>query len=95
MHNPEYFQIFERDHPVIGAHFSTKKEARDYLKEIASQIQTSNNTPFLFNSYQRKLAHLPLRDMLFLRKVYADGHEENVTLLIRTMKMTAQHNNIF
>lgn len=86
MQTQEYYQIFERDHPIIGAYFKTKKEAQNYLKKIALDIDSANKSPFLFNAYVRRLPYLPIRDILFLKKIYADGHEETVTLVIKQIK---------
>ncbi|HSW77922.1 MAG TPA: hypothetical protein VLG36_03930 [Candidatus Chromulinivoraceae bacterium] len=93
MQNQEYYQIFERDHPIIGAYFPTKKEAQNHLKKIALDIDSANKTPILFSTYERRLSYLPIRDILFLKKIYADGHEESVSLVIRTIKTVAQYNN--
>ena len=94
MQSQEYYQIFERDHPIVGAYFQTKKEARNYLKDVALQIEKAEKSPILFNTYVRRLSSLPIRDILFLKKVYADGHEETLTLVIRNVKTVTQYNKI-
>ena len=93
MQNQEYYQIFERDHPIIEAHFRTKKEAQNHLKKLALEIESAGKSPFLFSSYERRLPYLPIRDILFLKKLYADGHEETISLVIRHIKLAPQYIN--
>lgn len=90
MQNHEYYQIFEKEHPLIDGHFLTKREARRHLQKIAVEIESKGTSPFLFTTYVRRLSHLPVRDILFLKRIYADGHEEPVSLVIRRIKYTAQ-----
>jgi hypothetical protein len=90
--NQQYYQVFENNHPLINANFETIKGARDYLKNIAHLIQSSDNVP-PFTVYERRLSHLPLRNILWLKRLYADGHEENVTLMIKEVKLSPFNNN--
>jgi hypothetical protein len=89
----EYYQIYENNHPVIDANFETMKGARDYLKNIARLVEASD-TDFYFSRYQRRLAHIPLRDILWLKRLYADGHEEKVTFVIRVVRLSPYTNII-
>jgi hypothetical protein len=93
MQNHEYYQIFEKDHPLVGAHFQTKKQAQNHLKKIALEVDSKGKSPFLFTTYERRLPYLPIRDILFLKRIYADGHEETVTLVIRHIKLAPQFTN--
>ena len=86
MQTHEYYQIFVKEHPLIDGCFQTKREARSYLKKIALEIDKKNGSPFLFTTYVRRLPNLPIRDILFLKQIYADGHEEPLSLVIRHIK---------
>jgi hypothetical protein len=87
MKNHEFYQIYENGHPMRDATFETKLAAQNYLRSLAKAIEASD-AKFLFAFYQRRLAYLPVRDILYLKKLYADDHEETVTLVIRHVKIT-------
>lgn len=92
MKKEAHYQIYENNHPVINAHFETRKGARNYLKNIAKLVQSSEvDLPFAV--YERQLPHLPLGNILWLKRLYADGHEERVTFIIREVKLAPFNNN--
>ena len=80
----EVYQICENGHALSGLVFYERSQARMRLRSLVSELQYASAGWY---RVEQRLARLPVRDILGVRRIYADGHSEVFTYTIRRISL--------
>ena len=78
------YQICENGHSLTGLVFYERDQARLRLRSLVSELRYASAGWY---RVEQRLPLLPVRSILGVRRIYADGHSEAYTYTIRRVSI--------